>query len=59
LQVHADSTHADTTRAKAEPGGTAGPPSGKAPLLRTRTRRGGPYNVVADRLEGGRTAQDG
>ena len=35
------------------------PPSGMPPPLRTRTRRGGPYNVVADRLEGGRTAEEG
>src|SRR5687767_13446143 len=27
--------------------------------VRTRTRRGGPYNVVADRLEGGRSTTEG
>jgi lipopolysaccharide assembly outer membrane protein LptD (OstA) len=55
---------ADTTRAA--PGDTtlgAPVPSVPPAPLRTRTapreRRGGPYNVVADRLEGGRTALEG
>ena len=54
----ADSARADTARAVPEPGYGA-PPSGTPPPLKTRTRRGGPYNVVADRLEGGRTAAEG
>src|SRR5260221_621656 len=57
LHAHADSTRADSL-ARLEPH-TPGPPSGTPPPLKTRTKRGGPYNVVADRLEGGRTAAEG
>ncbi|MEP7028508.1 MAG: putative LPS assembly protein LptD, partial [Candidatus Eisenbacteria bacterium] len=52
------SGRADSARIVPEPNYGA-PPSGSPPPLKTRTRRGGPYNVVADRLEGGRTAAEG
>ena len=54
--VRTESTRADTTQADTSGAVPAAP-------LRTRTapraRRGGPYTVVADRLEGGRTPLEG
>ncbi len=56
--ARADSARTDSVRIRPEPSYGA-PPSGTPPPLKTRTRRGGPYNVVADRLEGGRTDAEG
>ena len=58
LPAPPDSAALDSARRASEPP-TVAPPSGTPPPLRTRTQRGGPYNVVADRLEGGRTAAEG
>ncbi|MGH7726381.1 MAG: LPS export ABC transporter periplasmic protein LptC, partial [Candidatus Eiseniibacteriota bacterium] len=64
-RARADTTHADSTAAPPAPPARSapifGPPPEGAPPppLRTRSRRGGPYNVVADRLEGGRSATEG
>lgn len=50
-----DSTARDSVARIVSAPGEAVPPQ----PLRTRSRRGGPYNVVADRLEGGRSASEG